>query len=61
LFVDLKGHSFDKNRLGDEFLSMLEEANFVVKAKKVTLSVTDSIIGKEDSRVKEKITVVETG
>jgi hypothetical protein len=40
---------------------MLEEANFVVKAKKVTLSVTDSIIGKEDSRVKEKITVVETG
>jgi hypothetical protein len=54
--VDLTGHPLD-----DEFLSVLEEANFVVKAKKVTLSVTDSWLGKEAAMVKERITVVETG
>jgi hypothetical protein len=61
--VDLTGHPLD-----DEFLSVLEEANFVVKAKKVTLSGTVTLPAKTKDynpnlfqKVQEKIKVVETG
>jgi hypothetical protein len=55
--VDLTGYPLDENQLDDEFLSMLEEANFVVKARKVTLS---DYIPNLFQKVQEKITVVET-
>ena len=53
--------------LDDKFLTLLEEANFVVKAKKVTLSVTETVKAPTSEpldlypEVQEKITVVETG
>ena len=63
--VDLTGFP-----LNDKFLSLLEEATFVVKARKisdaqVTLSVTDPVRSKDYTpiyfpKVQEKITVVET-
>ena len=59
--VDITGFPLD-----DKFLSLLEEANFMVKARKVTLSVTETVIAKGEPlglfpEVQEKITVVETG
>ena len=59
--VDIRGIPLD-----DKFLSLLEEANFMVKARKVTLSVTETVIAKGEPlglfpEVQEKITVVETG
>ena len=65
--VDLTGFP-----LNDKFLSLLEEATFVVKARKVsdaqvTLSVTETVKAPKGEpldffpEVQEKITVVETG
>ena len=54
--------------IDDAFLHVLEEANFVVKAKKVTLTVIDYIQPTDEvcphyplPQVQELITVVETG
>ena len=54
--------------IDDAFLHVLEEANFVVKAKKVTLTVTDYDHPNDEvcpqpplPQVQELITVVETG
>ena len=60
--VDVTGIPLD-----DKFLGLLEEANFVVKARKVTLSVTETVKAPKGEpldffpEVQEKITVVETG
>ena len=59
--VDITGVPLD-----DKFLTLLEEANFVVKAKKVTLSVTETVKAPTSEpldlypEVQEKITVVDT-